>query len=146
VTPRALLRPDAFARAPVLASAYLLLALLFWIDWITGYEFGFFIFYFLPVSMVAWWVGRAAGLATACVSALAWYASDQLGHHTWAHAAFLYWETFMRLASFVTTAATLGRIRELVLGRERLVADLAAAEAERDQLRSRIRAGSDSVH
>jgi hypothetical protein len=52
-----------------------------WLDFITGYEFGFFIFYFIPVSISAWFTGGKAGLLMACMSAACWYLSDFYSHH-----------------------------------------------------------------
>jgi hypothetical protein len=34
-------------------------------DRVTGFEFDLFLFYALPVAMVAWWVGRGPGLLLA---------------------------------------------------------------------------------
>jgi hypothetical protein len=121
-----------------LVAATLLLLVLGWIDFVTGYEFGFFIFYFAPVSIAAWWGGRRAGLAMAMAAALAWYLSDRLAHHPYSNAFFIYWETFMRLVSFLTTGLTLARIRELGRGQVELQAMLRDSAAENTRLRQRL--------
>jgi hypothetical protein len=113
----------------VLAVTTALLAFTTWLDYITGYEFGFFIFYFVPVSSAAWLVGRRAGVVFALASGCCWFLSDRLAHHPYSNAFFIYWETAMRLASYLTTALTLARIRADTVERERLGARLAAAEA-----------------
>lgn len=97
---------------PVLAASAALLLLITWVDYVTGYEFGFFIFYFVPVSIAAWYAGKRPGLVFAVAAGLCWYLSDRLSHHPYSRAVFIYWETFMRLASFLTTTLTLTRIRE----------------------------------
>jgi hypothetical protein len=99
--------------ALVNAGCAVLLVVLTWIDFVTGYEFGFFIFYFIPFSIAAWCVGRRSGLAFAFASGAAWFVSDRLSLHPYSKAFFIYRETFMRLASFLTTALTLDRIRGL---------------------------------
>jgi K+-sensing histidine kinase KdpD len=106
-----------------LASLALLL-ILGWLDYITGYEFGFFIFYFIPVALVSWYNGRRAGLTGAILCALCWYLSDHYSYHPYSRAFFMYWETFMRLVSFLTTALSVSRIRELVLNEECLLFEL----------------------
>jgi hypothetical protein len=121
-----------------IAAASVLLLILGWIDFVTGYEFGFFIFYFLPVSMAAWWGSRRTGLLMAVAAAIAWYLSDRLSHHPYSNAFFLYWETFMRLVSFLTTAYTIARIRELGRGRSELETALRDSTAENAVLRHRI--------
>jgi hypothetical protein len=123
---------------PALVLAVLWLAVITWADYITGYELGFFIFYFLPVSMAAWWVGRRAGLALAFASAACWYLSDRLANHPYSNALFIYWETFMRLLSFATTALTLARIQRERQARRRLEEALSAALEENLALRARL--------
>jgi hypothetical protein len=106
-----------------------------WLDYVTGYEFGFFIFYFIPVAFAAWYGGRYEGIAMAILCGICWYLSDRLSHHPYSRPYFIYWETFMRLISFLTTSLTLSRIRNLVLSKEKLVADLQATREELSQLR-----------
>jgi K+-sensing histidine kinase KdpD len=115
-------------------SSLAVLVLIGWIDYITGYEFGFFIFYFIPVSIAAWFVGRRSGLFMACASALTWYLSDLYTDHPYSHSYFIYWEMFMRLVSFLTTALTISRIRELVDNERRLNGELVQALGEVGEL------------
>ena len=117
------------------ASSVAILLGLGWLDYITGYEFGFFIFYFIPVSITTWYAGRWSGIAMAGASALAWYLSDLLAHHPYAKSYFLYWETFMRLASFITTALTLAKIRESLATERRLNEELCRVLEENNRLR-----------
>jgi ABC-type antimicrobial peptide transport system permease subunit len=74
-----------------------LLLVLGWLDYATGYEFGFFIFYFLPVSIAAWYGGRRPGLAMAFASAGSWYLADRMAQHPYPRPYFMYWETLKRL-------------------------------------------------
>jgi hypothetical protein len=119
--------PDPRRRqvAGVVAGASALLALITWVDWVTGYEFGFFIFYFIPVSIAAWYGSRRWGVAFGFAGAICWYLSDRLGGHTYSRAWFVYWESFMRLVSFLTTALTLAQIRTSIARERRLNRDLA---------------------
>jgi hypothetical protein len=127
-------RPKA---ALVVAAAALLVAIT-WVDYLTGYEFGFFVFYFLPVSLTAWYVGRRSGLLFGVAGAVCWYVSDRLGGHVYSRAWFVYWETFMRLVSFLTTALTLARIREALVRERQLVEDLSLSLARVKQLEGLI--------
>ena len=106
------------------------LLLIGWLDYITGYEFGFFIFYFIPVAIAAWYCGPIDGISVAIASAICWYLSDRLTNHSYSHAYFIYWEMFMRLISFLTTATTLSKIRNLVLNEERMIAELLAVRTQ----------------
>jgi hypothetical protein len=119
--------------AIILANLTVLL-LIGWIDYITGYEFGFFIFYFIPVSITAWFVDRRSGLFMASASAVIWYYSDLYTDHPYSNSYFIYWEMFMRLVSFLTTALTISRIRELVENERRLNDELMRALSEVGEL------------
>ena len=119
----------------VLALAGALLAVITWLDYVTGYELGFFIFYFLPVSAAAWLVGRRAGVVFALASGACWFLSDRMANHPYTIGWFIYWETAMRLGSYLTTALTLARIRADTVERQRLQARLDDALAEARRLR-----------
>jgi signal transduction histidine kinase len=108
-------------RAAIYAGAAALLAVVTWLDYITGYELGFFVFYFAPVALAAWYGTRRAGLAIAIAAGACWYLSDSLTNHPYSSAYLIYWETFMRLVSFVSTALTLSQIRSDLRKREELL-------------------------
>jgi signal transduction histidine kinase len=110
--------------ATVNAVSFGILLLIGWGDYITGYEFGFFIFYFIPVSISAWFNGRRSGVVMAFASAFFWFLSDKLTRHPYPNAYFIYWEMFMRYVSFLTTALTIAKIRSMFLNQERLNNDL----------------------
>ncbi len=102
------------------------------LDYITGYEFGFFIFYFMPVAIAAWYGGRPEGIAMAIICGICWYISDRLTHHPYSRPYFIYWETFMRLVSFLTTSLTVSRIRGMLLNEEKLIRELISTREELD--------------
>jgi signal transduction histidine kinase len=108
-------------RAWILAGVTALLLLITWIDWISGYEFELFVFYFVPVGIAAWFLGRGWGLAFAVASGVGWYFADRMALHPYSNQLFVYWETLMRLVSYFTTALTLSAIRRGVQEREDLL-------------------------
>jgi signal transduction histidine kinase len=118
VNPGESIRADPRAAYVVAAAS---LAVITWFDLVTGYEFGLFVLYFVPVGIAAWWGSRWAGLAFAVAAAGCWFATDQLSHHPYTRPWLIYWETFMRLVSFLLTGWTLSRIREGVVRQEDLL-------------------------
>jgi hypothetical protein len=118
--------PDAFRGRfySIAALSFAVLGCIGWLDYITGYEFGFFIFYFIPVAISSWYCGRRLGLQVAFGSAVVWYLSDKYTNHPYSHSYFIYWEMFMRLLSFLTTTMTISRIRAMVLNEEQMLAEL----------------------
>lgn len=67
-------------RTRIMLISIAILLILGWIDYVTGYEFGFFIFYFIPVSIAAWYGGRKPAIAMACASGVCWYLADRMAH------------------------------------------------------------------
>ena len=129
-----------------IASIVILLVIV-WVDYVTGYEFGFFIFYFVPVSIAAWYGGRKPGIAMACASAVCWYFADRMTHHPYSRPYLIYWETFMRLVSFLTTALTLTQIHETIDNGRRVREELGRALKENRELKRQLRgiAGSEGI-
>jgi hypothetical protein len=90
------------------------------IDWITGYDLNFFVFYFLPVSLAAWFVGQGASVSLSILSAIVWFGADVLSGHTNSSQFYAVWNTVVRLSSFLLIGWLVSRIRYL-LDRERLL-------------------------
>jgi len=109
----------------LVASALLLLATGA-ADWATGAEFGFFVFYFAPVALAAWGLGRVPGVAAALVATLVWAGIDA-PHYPDRAAAALYWNAGIRLASFLLIGMGMARLRESFERERRLNAHLSTA-------------------
>jgi hypothetical protein len=88
------------------------------VDWLTGYELNFFVFYFLPVSLVAWLFGFPLAVVVAVLSALTWFGADVLSGHVYSSHVFAVWNTTIRLVSFLAIAWSVARVRQ-ALDRER---------------------------
>lgn len=108
------------SRASVTVLGILLLALLAIIDYATGSEFSFSIFYLLPISMVAWYVGFPAGALISVLAATA-YLTDSIGREQYSHATIPYWNTLARLGFFFIVASTLSSLRSTRNRREELI-------------------------
>jgi K+-sensing histidine kinase KdpD len=117
-----------------------------WLDFITGYELGFFIFYFIPVSISAWFNGRKAGLIMACLSAACWYLSDYYSHHPYSKSFLIYWEMWIRWLTFLTTAFTVAKIRELMDREKQLTLELTKVIKDNDELRGLLGNAASEQH
>ena len=92
------------------------------IDWLTGYELNFFVFYFLPVSAAAWYFGMSGSVAIGVLSALVWFGADFLSGHSYSSSFYAVWNTMIRLISFLAIGVSLARLR-LAFERERETAE-----------------------
>jgi len=60
----------------VLLAASTLVALIAWVDYITGWEWSFFIFYAFPIATVVWKTNPRAGFVFALLCGGAWWAAQ----------------------------------------------------------------------
>jgi diguanylate cyclase (GGDEF)-like protein len=89
------------------------------VDYITGPDLSFSIFYFAPVALVAWGKGRLPGLLIAFFSGAAWLAADFLAGHVYEHPIIPYWNALVRLGMFVVIALVFARLKANLEGEKR---------------------------
>jgi hypothetical protein len=96
-------------------------------DFITGYEASFSIFYLGPISALAWFVGRRAGLMIALISALVWLAADIVSGHIFTHPLIPFWNAGVRLGFFTIVVIILSNLRLAYDAQVRLASELRQA-------------------
>ena len=87
------------------------------VDYLTGNEISFSIFYLVPVSWASWCAGRRVGFLISLLSALTWYWADLMGATEAripppTQAWIPIWNAIMRLLIFLIMSALLSRFRE----------------------------------
>ena len=80
------------------------------LDYLTGAELSFSVFYLIPVSIAAWFVNRRTGMAISLISACAWLFVDLTNHAIYTHPAIPYWNALVRLGFFLTITLTLSSL------------------------------------
>lgn len=65
-------------RWSVVVSALILTAVLSYIDWVTGRDVSFLIFYLAPIAFASWFAGSRWGVAIALLCGVVWYTEDVL--------------------------------------------------------------------
>ncbi|MEX2543198.1 MAG: ATP-binding protein [Trueperaceae bacterium] len=118
-------RPDALQRMPPWLLFLLAIALTFlvaYVDLITGSEFGVSIFYLIPVTVAGLSGTRGGGYTVAALAAGTWYLTELSGPPYYTTIWAPVWNSFVRLAYFLTAA---------VLVREYLAKQLLTRELER---------------
>lgn len=81
------------------------------IDFLTGYEIGFSLFYVIPISFAAWALGRRHGIAASVASSCVWLAADAASGHIYAYPFLPFWNTLIRLSFFVIIALLLSALK-----------------------------------
>ena len=92
------------------------------VDWASGYELQFFVFYFIPVAVSAWACNAGCAYIVGVASAGVWLAADYFSGHPYTHVSFALWNTMIRLVAFLVLGFAVERIRTL-LTQERNISD-----------------------
>ena len=123
-------------RVFIFTGCLLLLLLLGWVDYITGYELGFFVFYTVPIGLAAWYLGRGPGILAALGATIAWWLADALAGAKYSSRFSFWWNSTVHFAAFVINAVTIAKIKLELRQRNELTAKL---EAARQTLRAAAR-------
>ncbi len=103
-----------FKGSSILVIIFLSVFALGYIDYVTGYELNFFVFYFVPITIAAWKVGSTSSYLISILSSIIWFLSDIYSSHPYSNAFFAAWNTAIRLLAFLTIAYTMSRVRFLL--------------------------------
>ena len=115
------------ARWAITTGCVGLLLALGWLDYFTGYELGFFIFYSIPVSITAWYAGRFPAILMSIASALVWLIADSYTGQKYSSLFFVCWNIGVRCGSFVINAFTVSKIRRILDQQKQMKMDLDTA-------------------
>jgi diguanylate cyclase (GGDEF)-like protein len=90
------------------------------VDYVTGAELAFSIFYLFPVCIAAWYVGWRVGIFISIESAFSWYIADVLARtQPYSYPLIPAWNTGVRLITFLAITILIHEIR-VILERESL--------------------------
>jgi diguanylate cyclase (GGDEF)-like protein len=81
------------------------------IDFLTGYELAFSLFYVLPISLAAWFIGRQQGILASITSAFVWLGADIVSGSYYSHPLIPLWNTSIRLSLFLIIALLLSTLK-----------------------------------
>jgi len=83
----------------ILASLANLLVLSYGV-YLAGYHFLFFVFFFIPVSLCGWYLGRVSVVCMAILTGVAWCVVDILSNHQYPAEVFRYANTVICFLAF----------------------------------------------
>lgn len=105
----------------MIVLSLIFIAILEFIDYVTGPYLSFQVFYLIPISVVAWFGGSRLSIIPLAASALAWFYDDVVGSHSYTHPLIPYWNIFAKIIFFVSFIYVITRLKQ-VLDREKLFA------------------------
>ena len=92
--------PGTVFRAKVICASVTSLISLSYIDYLTGYQILLFVFYFAPVALCGWYLGRLAVVVMAILSGISWCFVDILSNHQYPAEVFRYANTVICFLAF----------------------------------------------
>jgi diguanylate cyclase (GGDEF)-like protein len=101
---------DGWRGLLVAVGGFALVAVIAFIDYLTGPELSFAIFYLVPIALGAWWGGFSQGILISMACALSWQFVEIAEGSTVAPAIQL-WNGTARFGIFVITSSLLSRLR-----------------------------------
>jgi diguanylate cyclase (GGDEF)-like protein len=82
------------------------------LDYLTGAELAFSLFYLIPISMVAWLTGQWFGVIMSIVSASVWLVADIAAGNSYSHPLIFVWNTLIRFGFFVVVTMLLSFLKK----------------------------------
>ncbi|MGA9453556.1 MAG: hypothetical protein WBW41_19690 [Verrucomicrobiia bacterium] len=125
-------------RYKIILASLASLSVVCYFDYITGYDLHFFVFYFLPVSLCAWYLGRPTVVMMAVLSGVAWGLADKLSGHPYASNLTWYWNTSVCFSSVLIQGLVTQRLRFSLNGQKKAREDLARALEQQKQFAAEI--------
>ena len=98
---------NAIQRQPqsvIVFEMILLVLLVGVVDFATGYQVSFFMFYGPPIFLTAWFCDKKTALLVALLSGITWWWADFASGHPYLHNWHEAWEVVMRLGFFIFVA------------------------------------------
>jgi len=95
----------------VIAASLANLLVFSYVVYLAGYNFLFFIFFFIPVSLCGWYLGRLSVVSMAILSGVSWCVVDILSNHDYPSELIRYANTVICFLAFAIIGLLLQRLR-----------------------------------
>lgn len=98
-------------------TIYILLGILLvlvmgYLDFLTGYEISFSIFYLIPISFLVWYVNKIYGILVAFLSMFVWLVVDYLSVRSYSSDIIYLWNALVRLGFFMIVVYLISLIKK----------------------------------
>lgn len=98
-----------------------LIAVFSYLDFITGYEIYFSIFYVIPIIIITWYINLKIGVIFCFLSAIMWFFVDYLTDHKYQHWSINYWNGIVELVFYLVITYLVYRVKALLEREKELV-------------------------
>jgi diguanylate cyclase (GGDEF)-like protein len=105
---------DKIPKTAILVISVSLVMIVGFIDYLTGYEIAFSIFYLLPVALVSWFNKKSHAIIISILSVATWLWANIAAGQTYSHPAILIWNSIIMLGFFLMSAFSFLELKKLL--------------------------------
>lgn len=127
------------AQLKVILASLANLLVLSYIVYLTGYEFLFFVFLFIPVALCGWYLGRLSVFCMAVLSGVSWCIVDILSSHQYPSELVRYANSFICFLAFTIIGLLLQGLRQSLSEQVRVRQELEKALEETKRSAEEVR-------
>jgi signal transduction histidine kinase len=139
---RLLEKLERSSRASLIVAGVAMLAFIGVVDYLTGFELLFSVFYLLDVALAAWFVGKGFGLLMSVLSVIVWIGGDLAAGAHYSNLVVPIWNAVILMVFYFIVVWLLARLRSLHKELEARVVErtraLTREMAERQRLEEEI--------
>lgn len=95
-----------------LLTGFFFISIVGFLDYATGYELAFSLFYLVPISLVTWGTSKRYGAAAAALGALVWLSADVSAGQSYTKPAIYFWNTAIRFCFFIFVVFLLSALKK----------------------------------
>lgn len=122
----------------LLLCSCLLVVLFGFMDYFSGFELAFSLFYLIPIALIAWYGSRNQALIISILSTLSWYFSNILAGENFSNGLIGAWNSVVRLMFFAIVSILLSHLKrsieqEKILSRTDFITGITNSRAFYDQ-------------
>jgi K+-sensing histidine kinase KdpD len=138
---RSCLEEFPLRRLAVMAMCVMLTLIVGFVDFATGYEMDFLLFYFIPIGISAWFVGSRPAFFIVMLSVATWLLADIMSSHQPSSWLIEWWNAIIQGLIFSLVALTMSFIRSAFDEKQELNSTLSEALRKlEDESRERLQA------
>ncbi len=108
----------------LIALGFMLVLLVGAVDYVTGEEINVTIFYLLPISLAAWFMGGTAAISVCLMSSAVEFIANSAAGRSYSHILIAFWNSAVQLGFFLVYAFILLIIKSEYNQRVKLIGDL----------------------
>jgi hypothetical protein len=89
-----------------------LVGLLGMVDYFTGNDYSFSLFYLIPIALITWYTNQTLGVIISILSATTWMIADIAAGQAYLQPIIYFWNTLIRFGFFIIVVYLLSKLRK----------------------------------